>query len=71
MANPLKAKLSERLAALQAQRAEKAAEFAAILALIDAQITAIRDLAQNWDTYTVDQALAKLAETGVRLELES
>jgi hypothetical protein len=71
MANPLKQKLIERLTALQTQRSEKAAEFQGQLARYDEQITAIRDLAQSWDTLTVDQALAALEKTGIRLELES
>lgn len=71
MANPLKQQLIDRLTKLQTQRSEKAAEFAAILAKYDAQIQAIRDLAQNWDSLTIDQALAELAQTGITLELKS
>lgn len=71
MSNVLKQKLVERLTALQSQRSEKQAEFSAILARYDAQITAIRDLAQTWDSITVDQALTKLADTGINLELKS
>jgi hypothetical protein len=71
MANPLKAKLQDRFQALTKQRAEKAAAFAAQLALIDAQIDALRSLAQNWDTFTVDQALAALDQTGITLDLKS
>jgi hypothetical protein len=71
MANPVKQKLVDRLAALQTQRSEKAAEFAGQLAKIDDQITALRTLAQSWDTLTVDQALAALEKTGVTLELKS
>jgi hypothetical protein len=71
MANPLKAKLQDRFQALTKQRAEKAASFAAQLAAIDAQIDALRSLAQNWDTFTVDQALAALDQTGITLDLKS
>ena len=71
MPNPLKQKLIDRFAALKTQRDEKAAQFAAELASIDAQLAALRDLAQNWDTLTVDQALAELAATGIRLDLQS
>jgi hypothetical protein len=71
MANQLKQKLIERLTALQTQRSEKAAEFQGQLARYDEQITAIRDLAQSWDTLTVDEALAALDKTGIHLELKS
>jgi len=70
VANPLKAKLLDRYNALRVQRAEKAAEFQAIIAKIDAQIAALQNLAQNWDTLTVDEALAGLEQTGVTLELK-
>lgn len=69
MPNPLKQKLIERAQALQAQRTERAAQYAGDLAAMDAKLVALRDLAQNWDTYTVEQALAKLAQTGVDLEV--
>jgi len=71
MANPLKQKLIDRLTALQTQRSERAAEFQAQLAKLDDQIAALRTLAQNWDTLTVDQALADLAQTGITLDLKS
>lgn len=71
MANPLKQKLIDRLTALQTQRSEKATEFSAQLARYDAQIVALRNLAQNWDTLTVEQALAGMEQTGVTLELKS
>lgn len=71
MALALRQRLQERFAALQAQRAEKAAKYQADLAAIDAQIAALRTLAQNWDTLTLDQALAALEQTGVRLDLQS
>jgi len=71
MSNPLKDKLIERRTALQSQRTEKQAEFAAILAHYDSQIAALQILAQNWDSLTLDQALAKLTETGISLELKS
>ncbi len=71
MANPLKQKLTDRLQALQQQRAEHVARHQAELALIDGQIAAIARLAQNWETYTVEQALAELDKTGVILDLKS
>lgn len=69
MANPLKDKLVARYQALVKQRQEKAAEFQSQLALLDAEISALQTLAQNWDTYTVDQALTALAQAGVRLDI--
>lgn len=71
MASPLKTKLQDRFQALTMQRAEKVAQFAAIIAAIDSQLDALRSLAQNWDTYTVDEALATLERTGVTLDLKS
>jgi hypothetical protein len=67
----LRERLVERRRALLIQRAEKAADFARQLAVIDAQIAAIQSLAQNWDTLTLDQALAQLELTGVSLDLKS
>jgi hypothetical protein len=71
MALTLREQLGNRLAALRKQRTEKAATFAGELSRIDAQVTAIQSLAQNWDTLTLDEALALLAQTGVSLELKS
>lgn len=71
MANPLKQKLIDRFTALQTQRSEKAAEFQAQLAKYDSQIAALRTLAQQWDTMTVEQALTALEQTGVTLDLKS
>ena len=71
MANPLKQKLVDRFTALKTQRDEKAAQFASELAAIDAQLAALRSLSLNWDTLTVDQALAALDQTGIRLDLQS
>jgi hypothetical protein len=71
MANPLKEKLADRLHALQQQRTEKAQRFQGELATLDAEIAAIVKLAQNWDTYTVDQALAALADAHIALDLKS
>lgn len=71
MANPLKEKLIDRLKALQAQRNEKAGEFAAAIARYDDQITAIRDLAQAWDTLTLDQAILALEKVGISFDIKT
>jgi hypothetical protein len=71
MALTLREQLGNRLVALRKQRAEKAAAFASQIAVIDGQVTAIQGLATNWDTLTLDQALALLAQTGVSLDLKS
>lgn len=71
MANPLKQKLQDRLQALQAHRQETAQRAQAQLAAIDGQIDAIKTLAQQWDTLTVDQALAALNQAGILLELKA
>lgn len=71
MPNPLKQKLIDRGVALKAHRDELAARYTAELSTLDARIQALRDLALNWDTLTVDQALAQLDATGVLLELKS
>jgi len=71
VANPLKQKLLDRYTALQTQRSEKALEFQGILAHYDDQIAALRTLAQQWDTMTVDQALTALEQTGITLDLKA
>ena len=71
MANPLKDKLLDRLKALQAKRDEQAVLFQAQLAQIDAQITALRTLGQNWDTLSIEQGLAELEKTGIFFDLKS
>jgi hypothetical protein len=67
----LKAKLQARATALQTHRAELVARCDAQVAQLDTQLAAIRALAQNWDTYTVEQAITKLAETGLAMEIRS
>lgn len=73
MATPaeLKEKLQRRLAALMTQRSERVAAFNAELAELDKQITAIRNLAQQWDSLTVEQGITLLNQTGVRFDLQS
>lgn len=71
MPNPLKDKLQARFLALQKQRTEMVARQAGELATLDGQISALRTLAQNWDSMTVEQALTALDQTGIRLELQS
>ena len=71
MPNPLKDKLQERFLALQKQRAEIVARQAGEIATIDGHINALRTLAQQWDSMTVEQALTALEQTGIRLELQS
>lgn len=71
MSNPLKAQLVDRFTKLQAQRAEKAAEFAAQLAMLDDQIATLRDLAQRWESLTVDQALDAVARAGIHFDIKS
>ena len=71
MPNPLKDKLQARYVALQAQRAELLTRHTGELATLDGQIAALRTLAQQWDTMTVEQALTALEQTGIRLELQS
>ena len=65
----LKDKLQARLVALQAQRAELVTNTQAQLARFDAQIGAIRNLAQNWETLTIEQALEALEQAGVGLKV--
>ena len=71
MANPLKEKLQQRFLALQRQKTEVLARHAGELATLNEQIDALRTLAQQWDTMSVDEALAALDKTGVRLDVQS
>lgn len=71
MANPLKEKLEQRFFALQKHRQEIVLRQRSELATLDEQIAALRDLAQQWDTMTVDEALAALDKTGIRLDVQS
>lgn len=70
MANPLKEKLIDHAKALKAHRDELAARYAAEIATLDARLQALQDLAAQWDTLTVDQALTKLNATGIQLEIK-
>lgn len=67
----LKEQMTERLAKLQEKRVELVARQDAELSALDRQIAATRQLVTNWDSATVDQALATLSQTGVRLRLDS
>jgi hypothetical protein len=67
----LKTRLQERALGLQKQRAEVQASCDARLAHLDQQLAAVRQLAQNWDTMSLDEAIGLLAETGVTLEVRS
>ena len=71
MANPLKDKLLARFTGLQTRRSELIARHAGEIATLDEQIAALRTLAQQWDTLTVEQALAALEKTGIRLDVQS
>lgn len=66
----LRDKLTQRVAALMTQRENITRKYQGEINTIDTQLAACRDLAQNWDTYTITQALAVLVQTGVRLQLD-
>lgn len=70
MANPLKEKLTDRFKALKAHRDELAARYSAEIATLDQRLQALQLLAQQWDTLTVEQALAQLDATGIVLEVK-
>lgn len=70
MSNPLKDQLIDRFTKLQTLRSERAADFAAQLARLDQQISELRTLAQQWDTMTVDQALAAVERAGIHFDLK-
>jgi DNA-binding protein H-NS len=67
----LKEQLVERLAKLRQKRQELVAQRQAELARIDEQITNTQGLIENWDVFTIEEALAALAKTGIRLRLDS
>jgi hypothetical protein len=67
----LKEQLSDRLRKLRDRRTELVAQRANEIARIEEQITFCQGLLDNWDTFTIDEALAALVKTGVRIKLES
>lgn len=67
----LKPQLQDRLSKLRVKRAELLAQRTAELASVDEQITFCQGLVENWDVFTIDEALAALAKTGIRLKLDS
>lgn len=67
----LKEQMAERLTKLQEKRVELVARQDAELAALDRQIAATQQLVTQWDTVSVDEALATLSQTGVRLRLDS
>ena len=66
-----KAQLVDRLAKLRARRADLISQRSAELANIEEQIAFCQGLVDNWDVFTIDEALAALAKTGIRLRLDS
>lgn len=67
----LKPQLVERLTKLRTRRAELVQQRIADLASLDEQIAFCQGLVDNWDVFTIDEALAALAKTGIRIRLDS
>ena len=67
----IKPMLVERLKKLRERRADVVTQRAAELARIDDQITFTQGLLDNWDVFTIDEALAALDKTGIRLRFDS
>jgi hypothetical protein len=62
--------LTERLQRLQARRQQVARQRAAELARIDEQITFTQGLLDNWDTFTIDEALQAAQRAGLDIKVE-
>jgi len=63
--------LADRLAKLRTRRQDVVQQRAAELARVDEQISFTQTLIDNWDTLTIDQALAALDKAGIRLRFDS
>lgn len=66
-----KAQLVDRLGKLRLRRGELVTQRAGELARIDEQIAFTQGLIDNWDVFTIDEALAALAKTGIRMRIDS
>ena len=66
----LREQLKTRIDRLEAQREETRQRQQGLINELDKQILASRTLYQQWETLSLDVALAELKKTGVRLIVE-
>jgi hypothetical protein len=66
-----KQQLVDRLARLQTRRQQVARQRAAELARIDEQITFTQGLIDNWDTFSIEEALVALDRAGIALKVDA
>jgi len=66
-----KAQLVDRLVLLRKRRQELVQQRQAEMARIDDQITFTQGLIENWDVFTIEEALVALAKAGIKIRVES
>lgn len=67
----MKTELIERAKKLRERKAELVARRADEIAKLDDQIAFTQGLIENWDTFTIDEALIALGRAGIRLKIET